>query len=451
MTKATQKTYFFCGIGGSGMMPLAAILVAQGATVHGSDRAYDKGDSPAKFKKLQDMGITLHPQDGSGVQGDALVVSSAVEDSIPDVKAAKEKGMPIIKRAELLAELFNAAEIKIAIAGTSGKSTVTGMVATMLEGLGLDPTVMNGGVIKNFKDPGNMRVGKGRVFVTETDESDGTVSLFNPSVAVLTNITLDHKSFDELEKLFGGLIGRAEKAAVLNFDDRRITALKDKARAVAGYAIQNRNCTIRAANIKIHADGVTFEVAGHMVNLKTPGEHNVLNALAALGVAEALDLDMAKAIKALEKFEGIKRRFELVGTKNGITVIDDFGHNPDKIAATLKTLKTFPGRLFVVFQPHGFGPLKLMGREIADTFKQYLSNDDMLFMPEAYYAGGTADRSVTAKNVVEWVGPRAQWFEKRAEIPAAIHSKVKQGDRVIIMGARDDTLTDFAKEILNGI
>lgn len=439
---SVDKTYFFCGIGGSGMMPLAAILRAKGAGIAGSDRAYDKGDSKDKFARLEKLGIKLVPQDGKHVAGDALIVSSAIEDSIPDVAAAKAKNIPILKRAELLAQLFNAHETKIAVAGTSGKSSVTGMVATMLEGAGLDPTVMNGAVIKNFKEPGNMRVGQGGVFVTETDESDGTVALFNPSVAVITNITLDHKGFDELEKLFGELAGKAG-VAVLNMDDERVAKLK------TGKAIGFRLSD--AKNVEYLPDGVSFDYEGHVVKLKTPGEHNVMNALAALGVAKALNIDTKKAIAALQKFEGIKRRFEIVGTKNGITVIDDFAHNPDKIAATLKTLKQFPGRLIVMFQPHGFGPLKLMGREIAAAFKANLSSEDMLLMPEAYYAGGTADRSVTAKHVVEWVGPQAQWFEKRAGIAPVILSKAKSGDRIIIMGARDDTLSDFAKEILGGI
>ncbi|MGB4106865.1 MAG: Mur ligase domain-containing protein [Alphaproteobacteria bacterium] len=437
-----NKTYFFCGIGGSGMMPLAAILVKQGARIIGSDRAYDKGDSKDKFARLEKLGIRLVPQDGKHVEGDALIVSSAIEDSIPDVAAARAKNIPILKRAELLAQLFNAHETRIAVAGTSGKSSVTGMLATILEGCGLDPTVMNGGVIKNFPEPGNMRVGAGKVFVTETDESDGTVSLFEPSITVITNITLDHKSFGELEKLFGELAGKAG-AAVLNMDDERVAKLK--AGKTIGFKLND------AKNVKHSPGGVSFDYETHSVKLKTPGEHNVMNALATLGVAKALGLDMDRAAAALGKFEGIKRRFEIIGTKNGVTVIDDFGHNPDKIVATLKTLKQFPGRLIVMFQPHGFGPLKLMGREIAVAFKDNLGPEDILLMPEAYYAGGTADRSVTAKHVVEWVGPQAQWFEKRSQIAPVILSKAKSGDRVVIMGARDDTLSDFAKEILKGL
>ncbi len=442
MKQKLQKSYFFCGIGGSGMMPLAAILARQGARIIGSDRAYDRGDSKDKFARLEKLGIELVPQDGKHVEGDALIVSSAIEDSIPDVAAARTKNIPILKRAELLAQLFNAHETKIAVAGTSGKSSVTGMLATILEGCGLDPTVMNGGVIKNFPEPGNMRVGAGKVFVTETDESDGTVALFEPSVAVITNITLDHKGFGELEKLFGELAGRAG-IAVLNMDDERVA--KFKAGKTTGFKLSD------AKNVKHFPDGVSFDYEGHPVRLKTPGDHNLMNALAALGAAKALGLDIGRATVALEKFEGIKRRFEIVGTKKGITIIDDFGHNPDKIAATLKTLRQFPGRLIVMFQPHGFGPLKLMGREIAAAFKDNLGPEDILLMPEAYYAGGTADRSVTAKHVVEWVGPQAQWFEKRSQTAPVILSKARSGDRVVIMGARDDTLSDFAKEILDGL
>jgi UDP-N-acetylmuramate--alanine ligase len=439
-----SKTYFFCGIGGSGMMPLAIILAKQGAKIIGSDRAYDRGDSAEKFKTLQSFGIEMAPQDGKHVRADALIVSSAIEDSIPDVAAAKAQSIPIMKRAELLAELFNAHETGIAVAGTSGKSTVTGMIATMLEGCGLDPTVMNGGMIRNFGAPGNMRVGGGKFFVTETDESDGTVEFFRPAVSVLTNITLDHKSFGELESLFGDFIAHAKQAAILNMDDERVVRLASHAGVpVIFYGMK------LAKNVAYYPDGVSFEFEGHLIRMKTPGEHNVLNALAALSVAKAIGLNMRMAISALEKFEGIKRRMEIVGTKNGITVIDDFGHNPDKIAAGLKTLKQFPGRLIVMFQPHGFGPLKLMGREIAETFKSYLNKNDLLMMPEAYYAGGTADRSVTAKDVVGWAGPQATWFEKRADILPAILGIIKQGDRIVIMGARDDTLGDFAREILS--
>ena len=445
------------------MSALALILLDKGARILGSDRAYDQGLSLQKFKSLQEAGIELFPQDGSGFTEDvdALVVSSAVEESIPDVLAAKTRNIPIVKRAELLADVFNTFPDRISIAGTSGKSTVTGMIATILEKAGLDPTVMNGGVIRNLKSEsnlGNMLSGKGGVFVTETDESDGSIALYKPSIAVLNNIALDHKDLKELKTLFGDFVARGEKAVILNFDDPDVSLLKNMASApVMSYALENKDACLMTRNIKLNTDSVFFDLVetetGYSVpvSLNVPGEHNVSNALAAIAVSRVLEVPLGVAAASLQDFMGIGRRFETIGTKNGITVIDDFAHNPDKISATLKTLKDFEGRIIIVFQPHGFAPLKLMGKEMAETFATYLDENDFLLMPEAYYAGGTTDRSVSAKDVVAMVkekGAQASWFEERAEIQAFLDGKLRPGDRVIVMGARDDTLSDFAKDIL---
>lgn len=452
------------------MAPLAAIMAARGHIICGSDRGYDQGQSPDKFKKLQDAGIKLFPQDGSGITPDidALIVSSAIEDTIPDVNAAKQQHVQIKKRAELLAELFNGYERGISIAGTSGKSTVTGMVAVMLSELGLDPTVMNGGVIRNFeKHPQvgqilpSMRSGASDIFVTETDESDGSIELYEPAIAALNNVALDHKPILELTALFGDFIARARQAVVLNFDDAVLRQLAGEAQVpVYSYALNNPDAQLRARDIKYLQAGVHFKVEcdgqnhiqSHNVHLHVPGGHNVANALAALSIARALDIDLDKAISALEKFTGIARRLSVIGERVGIMVIDDFAHNPDKIAASLKTLKEFDGRLLVMFQPHGFGPLKLMGREIVESFARYLTKGDQLLMPEVYYAGGTAERSVTAEHVIAWAkeeGINAHCFDERADIIPYLKKHAKKGDRIVVMGARDDTLTDFAHEILD--
>ncbi len=456
--RGQRKTYFFCGVGGSGMSALAAIFVKKGHCVLGSDRSHDQGQSPQKFQALKDAGIELVPQDGSGITTgiDALIVSGAVEQSVPDVAAAQEQGIPIRTRAELLAEIFNASEVGISIAGTSGKSTVTGMISTVLTESGFDPTVMNGGVIKNFGS--NMRVGKGDVFVTETDESDGSIALYNPSIAVLNNVALDHKSLEELEILFGDFVSRAGRAVVLNFDNPQVKELTDKAGAlVFSYGIEDQNALLCARNICLEPCSVTFDVhesdteQTHPVTLSQPGLHNVSNALACLCTCKAMGLELESAIAGLEKFTGIGRRLEFVGTKNNITVIDDFAHNPDKIEATLKTLKAFDGRLIIIFQPHGFGPLKLMGREIAESFGHHMGEYDVLLMTEPYYAGGTADKSVSAKDIVALVvaqGFEAMCFETRDEILPFVQANARPGDRIVIMGARDDTLSDFAREIL---
>src|SRR5665213_2486005 len=202
------QAYFFSGVGGSGMTQLALIVQARGAEVAGSDRALDQGRGAARFDFLRARGVSLHPQDGSGLTsaGQTLVVSAAVEETIPDVQAARRIGAPIVTRAELLAELFNAAEVSVGVAGTSGKSTTTAMIGWILVCAGLDPTIMNGADMKNFVGPNapfaSARVGAGAACVSEVDESDGSIALYRPKIAIVTNIALDHKSMDELRGLF---------------------------------------------------------------------------------------------------------------------------------------------------------------------------------------------------------------------------------------------------------
>jgi UDP-N-acetylmuramate--alanine ligase len=463
----TQKseTFFFCGIGGSGMMPLAVFLQRSGAHVLGSDRSYDQGKTLEKFKALQDLGITLFPQDGSGMTSevDRLVVSSAIEETIPEVKAALDKEIPIIKRGALLAELFNAAEEKIAIAGTSGKSTTTGMVASVLSALGEDPSFVNGGEIVALRSSpedcfSGVHYGRPDLFVAEMDESDGSIAHYNPSISLLNNIALDHKSMEELEQLFGEYLERSTAAVVVNASQPRVMELcaKHTHTTVISYGVDQNDVTLRASNLKLKAWGIDFILTCNQrhfdVSLNVPGRHNVENALAALGACKALGLKMEACVEAISGFKGIHRRMELVGVSdNGITVIDDFAHNPDKISASLRTLKDFNGRLIVMFQPHGFGPLRLMGKEIVGVFARYLSEDDILLMPEVYYAGGTVDRSVTAQHIINDLadgGVNAHWFETREECGTFIISNASSGDRVVIMGARDDTLHDFAKGVL---
>src|SRR5580692_7705098 len=225
-----DRSYFFCGVGGSGMTPLALIVQARGATVEGSDRALDQGRNPARFAFLRATGVGLHPQDGSGLtRGDqTLVVSAAIEETIPDVAAARRVGAPIITRAQLLAQLFNAAPTSVGVAGTSGKSTTTAMIGWIAAFAGLDPTIMNGAEMKNFMSAdapfASARVGAGEAFVSEVDESDGSIALYRPRVAVVNNIALDHKSMDELRRLFADFAGKA-RTTVLNLDNAEAAAL----------------------------------------------------------------------------------------------------------------------------------------------------------------------------------------------------------------------------------
>src|SRR5262244_332800 len=216
--------YFFCGIGGSGMTPLALIIQARGGRVEGSDRALDQGRNLAKFDFLRARGIRLYSQDGSGITRaeQILITSTAVEDTVPDVQAAHRIGATVTTRARLLAELFNSAALSVGIAGTSGKSTTVGMLGWILDRAGKSPTIMNGAEMKNFINVGSpfasARIGEGNIFVSELDESDGSITLFDPRVAVVNNISLDHKSLDELRALFRGFIAKAQ-TVILNLDN----------------------------------------------------------------------------------------------------------------------------------------------------------------------------------------------------------------------------------------
>lgn len=457
-----DASYFFCGIGGSGMLPLAMIVQARGATIEGSDRALDQGRTPEKFDWLRAHGVTLHPQDGSGVtRADQTVIATgAIEETVPDIRAARRVGATLKTRPQLLSEIFNAAPTSVGVAGTSGKSTITGMIAWILHQTGRAPTVMNGAVMKNFADAdhpfASALIGGPDLFVSEVDESDGSIAGYDPTVAVVSNISLDHKSMEELRDLFGGFTARAT-TAVLNLDNPETAALAQTLPAgkAITFGLGEEKADLSGHDLQPLPTGMKFRLiegwSEHDVVLNVPGAHNVANALAALGATRALGVPTSEAVKALETFAGIRRRMEVVGTVNDITVIDDFAHNPDKIAATLKTLHAFDGRLLILFQPHGFGPLKLMKSEFIDGFAGLMRPDDVLLMPEPVYYGGTTDRSVGSEDIASGVraaGRQAEALPARAACGDRIVEIAKPGDRIIVMGARDDTLSTFAAELL---
>jgi UDP-N-acetylmuramate--alanine ligase len=458
------KSYFFSGVGGSGMLPLALILRGKGVTVAGSDRSLDQGRLGAKFEYLKAQGIALFPQDGSGVTSadQILVRSAAVEDTVGDVVAAKRVGAQDLKRPQLLAELFNAAPVRIGVAGTSGKSTTTGMIAWLLHRAGRDPTVMNGAVMKNFVTPealfASALVGKGDAFVSEVDESDGSIAAYAPTIAVVNNIALDHKSMDELRDLFTGFVNKAE-IAVLNLDNEETAALVMGAKVrVRTYSQRSGLADLHCSAIRPAPDGISFDILEKetrdtaTLQLAVPGRHNVSNALAALSAARGYGISLKEAAAALEGFSGTKRRLEIVGKAGGVTVIDDFAHNPDKITATLATLHAFPGRLLIMFQPHGFGPLKLMKSEFIECFGRNMSDDDVLLMPDPAYYGGTVDRSVGSEQIVGGVrvrGLQAMAFAERNACGDKLIELAEPGDRIVVMGARDDTLSVFAAYLVD--
>ncbi len=447
------------------MLPLALILKGQGALVAGSDRSRDQGRTPEKFAWLESLGFQLFPQDGSGISSadQTLIASAAVEDTLPEMVRAKELGCARMSRAELLSHLFNQARSGLAIGGTSGKSTVTGMAGWIMMQAGRDPTIMNGAVMKNLAAPdapfASARVGAGDAFVSEVDESDGSIALYRPKVAVLLNVSLDHKSMEELRALFGDFLARADVAAI-NVDDLESAALAGRAKVLVSFGITRPDAMIgvKPGSVAQGSTSITATVidrrdgSAHALTLNQPGLHNLANALAAVAGCNAAGVTVADAVAALAGFKGLARRFDIIGTSpSGVTVIDDFGHNPEKCAATLRTLKATPGRVIAFFQPHGYGPLRQMGAELAETFAALLGPEDVTVLCDPVYFGGTVDRSEGSARIVGLIrdaGGCAEHIPAREDCATHITALARPGDRIVVMGARDDSLTLFAKDML---
>jgi len=445
--------YYFAGIGGSGMSALAQILRARGHRVSGSDRTNDSGGNRSVFKKLAKQGIVLLPQKGASVSGDVdfLVVSSAIESSSPERAQALHHTIPVIHRAQLLADLFNPAE-GIGIAGTSGKSTVCGMVASILYADCRQATVINGGIINQYVSAamlGNARHGEGAECLAELDESDGSISRYFPAASLITNISQDHKTLDELQALFQGFIDRTRGFVVLNADCSESARLRAPGALTFGV---EHPADYRATGITTESQGMRFMVDGAPYGIRQPGRHNVANALAAIALCAGLGVPVKARQLGLRRFKGIQRRLSLAGTVDAIAVWDDFAHNPDKLRASLRAIRPMARRLLVVFQPHGYGPTRFMLEELARAFSQDMRRGDILVGLPIFDAGGTADRSISTADLLRRVdGPRCLATGSREEALHEILSRARPGDAIAVMGARDDSLSTFARSIVRGL
>lgn len=449
----------FCGISGNGVSALAQIMAKKGFEVRGSDRSFDLGGDQDRKKALEEVGISIYPQDGSGITDDLdiLYVSTAVEDSIEDVKVAKAKNITIKTRPDLLAELFHQYTHNIAVSGTSGKTTTTAMVGYILDTLGQKPCMINGGYLRNYENQkgiANIIYNEGDICVIEADESNGTIEKYHPYIGLINNIGVDHKSLDELIGLFKDFAARCKHGLVVNIDCDNCKDIKHPTKKTTTFSLLDSKADFFAYNIKAIPDGTQYSIDGKSFKLNLIGRFNVANALAAIAVCSLLGIDKFDAAKALEGFLGTQRRLEVAGTKNGITLIDDFAHNPDKVSASVSALKDYPGRLIIMFQPHGFAPMKLTGKDIIKAFAAKLDQDDILLMPDIYFVGGTADKSISSKDLIEQaleLGMNAHYLPTRQDIEKFILENAKSGDRIVIMGARDNTLPEFSRQLLKEI
>lgn len=437
-SKIENSSYHLVGLAGVGMSALAQVLLAQGCRVSGSDRYLDAGRALDVLEKLRAAGVQLRAQDGNGVTEGltGLVVSSAIEADNPDIAAARRLRVPILHRAECLAQWANAKSCLIAVTGTAGKTTVTGMIGWALAQMGADPTVVNGGALLNWVDPrqiGNVRVGRSDVWVVEVDESDRSLLRFHPDWAVITNMSKDHFELSEVRHLFKAFAGQVKRGVV------------------GCYGAATDEDTIKGFKPDLSAEGIRFKYRGVDFKLPLLGRHNAENALQAVMLCERLGYALADISRALVRFGGIQRRLERLGVGRGVTVIDDYAHNPAKIGAAWDAVAPYYRRVLAVWRPHGFAPLALMLGELVHAFCARTRPADMVFILPVYFAGGTAQRTVTADTLVNALRERGVCAELAAtyeDLLARLKATVQAGDGVLWMGARDPDLGVFARRFV---
>jgi len=443
----------FAGVAGSGMSALAQFMAMKGGRASGSDRSFDRGQRAEAQAQLEALGVAIHPQDGSGLTGDcaALVISTAVEDEVPDVAAARRLGVPVLHRSELLAHLV-AKYRTVAVTGTSGKSTTVAMIFEILRGAGLDPSVITGGELVALQREGrwgNAWAGASDLLVIEADESDGSVVRYHPAVGVILNLQRDHKEMDAVAEMFRVFRAQVREATVVGEAEN----LREFAHGAAVFGF-GEGAGLRAEALSLGAESAAFRVKGTDFRLAVPGEHNVENALAAIAACEALGVPLMAMTAPLAAFQGVARRFQVLGCARGIPVVDDFGHNPAKVAASIRAAHLRVdggGRVLAVFQPHGFGPLKFLRADFVAAFARELGPRDCLWFLEVFYAGGTAAREISSADVVGDLvaaGVAAELATDRDQLTERLAREAKAGDLILVMGARDPSLTDLARQVL---
>ena len=454
------KRIHFIGIGGIGMSGIAEVLCNLGFLVSGSDARRSKNTE--RLETLFDVKIT----EGHAAEnvGDAQVVvySSAVKEGNPEIVAARDRGIPVIPRAEMLAELMTLKPYAVAVAGTHGKTSTTSMIATVLGHAGIDPTTVVGGVVDTLGS--NARLGASEWFVTEADESDRSFLMLYPTIAVVTNIDKEHmesyKGMDDVVQCFLDFVNKVPfyGATVICLDDPNIQLMMPRMkrrRVTYGLTAQ---AEISARNITYHGFGSTFSVVRRgeelgEIELPVPGEHNVYNALAAMAVALELDIPFEKIVAAFKTFKNANRRFQLKGEIDGITVVDDYGHHPTEIVATLSAAKNAAAgrRKVVVFQPHRYSRTK----ELMDDFVVAFNNADVLFLLDIYAASEAPIDGITAEVLAENIrryGHRSVTYIGDIDNAAEkVVPELESGDLVITLGAGSVTrLSDEIVERLKG-
>lgn len=446
--------FFFIGIAGTGMSAIAQYLKGVGKQVSGSDRLFNSETKWPIQEQFEQQGIHCYLQDASGITPDidVVVISTAIEESNIELQKAQSSGIPVVKRSGLLSSISETKRT-IAVGGTSGKSTTAAMIFHIMQSCGLEPSIMNGAglsILKKKGLPGNAWVGKSDRLVIEADESDGSIVSYVPEVAVLLNIDRDHKEFDELIALFETFRSNTKNRFIVNQSHPLSKKLSQNKAFDFGIDVAE-NIGFPGSDFEQKGFSISFKCNGISFQVPVIGKHNMENALAAVAVCNTVGISTKDCAKALQNYEGIYRRTQLIGQSNGIFVIDDFAHNPAEIACAIRASQSVGKRVFAWFQPHGYGPLKFFHKELEEGILSTLRESDYFILSDVYYAGGTVNKEITSEDValeMQKNNNRILFFSDRKNMLPYLKQNCRKEDVILIMGARDTTLSDFAKEVL---
>jgi len=438
---------FFSGIGGSGLSAIAGFMADKGHTVAGSDRAFDRDPMHPLKKRLLSGGISIMPQDGSGLDDsfDFAVFSTAVEPDMPEAAKAKELGISVKTRPDYLVEITEAFDT-IAVSGTSGKSTTSGMLAFLMERLGLEPNFIGGGRVGRFRtetNPGNWLTGESDRLVIEACESDGTIVNYRPQHSIVLNLALDHHPVAETARMFETFIRNSYKKVILNADDEKLMELVGK--GTVTFSIDNPS-DYRPDAIEYRRFSTDFSLHGTKFTLSQPGRYNLYNVLSCIAFLSETGTPLDAIAGVLPEFDGIERRFDIYLNDGEHIVIDDYAHNPHKIGALMETIKGLGEGVCYIFQPHGFGPTRLMKDEYIEIFANNLRSTDRLILLPIFYAGGTSTRDISSNDLADGINARggpAYVVKERDEIMGMLD----EFRTYVVFGARDESLADLAGEI----
>jgi UDP-N-acetylmuramate--alanine ligase len=441
---------FFSGIGGSGVSALAAFMADKGHKVSGSDRAFENNPYHPACATLKKKGVAIFPQDGSGIDAslDLVVFSTAVEPDRPEYVKAKALGLPLKTRPEFLSQIVSECRT-IAVAGTSGKSTASGMLAYLMSRLGLKPNFIGGGRVKQFRtdsNPGNSIVGNSDLLVIEACESDGTIVDYRPEHTIILNLELDHHSVAETAAMFEKLLENTRSQIAINQDDANLAKLSsERLKNAISFSISNPSM-FKADNIIYHPLNTDFTLSGMRFRLSLPGEYNLSNALSCIALLSGIGIELKHIAKILPDFNGIERRFDVHLNNIYHLVIDDYAHNPHKISSMMHAASRLREGICYIFQPHGFGPTRMMKDGYIEAFSEGLRKSDHLILLPIYYAGGTASKDISSNDLAAGIKKNGKSAEVAKDRNYIINN-LSKWDNYIILGARDETLSAFARSI----